>query len=40
MPAAKWIIPLCHQYWPTEEVMPKIKVPTLMLSGAQDEIVP
>lgn len=40
MPAAKWLAPLCHQVWPTEEAMPKIKVPTLMLSGLQDEIVP
>jgi len=40
MPAAKWIAPLCHQIWPTEETMPKVKVPTLMLSGMEDEIVP
>lgn len=40
MPAARWIAPLCHQIWPSEETIPKISIPTLFLSGTKDEIVP
>lgn len=40
-PPAKYLAPLCHQLWPSEEVMPKIKqFPILFLSGLRDEIVP
>ena len=32
---------LCHQLWPSNEVLPTIKdIPILFLSGLQDEIVP
>ena len=43
MPVAKWIAPLCHQTWKSDEVMPKITnkgIPILFLSGLKDEIVP
>jgi len=40
MPAARYLTPLCHQHWASEELMPKINVPVLFLSGLQDEIVP
>ncbi|GAB7353266.1 hypothetical protein MBLNU459_g3773t1 [Dothideomycetes sp. NU459] len=41
MPVAKFLAPLCHQVWPSEEMIPKIKdVPILFLSGLRDEIVP
>ena len=41
MPAAKWLTPLCHEHWRSEEVIPQITgVPILFLSGLQDEIVP
>lgn len=40
LPPAKYVAFLCHQIWPSEETMPKIKVPVLFLSGANDEIVP
>ncbi|KAL2350681.1 BEM46 family protein-like protein [Cryomyces antarcticus] len=40
-PPAKYLAPLCHQLWPSEEVLPQItKVPVLFLSGLRDEIVP
>jgi hypothetical protein len=35
------LTPLCHQVWPSEEMIPQItNVPILFLSGLQDEIVP
>lgn len=41
MPIAKYLAPLCHQVWPSEEMIPKIKnIPVLFLSGLRDEIVP
>ena len=41
VPVAKWLTPFCHEYWRSEEMIPKItKVPILFLSGLQDEIVP
>jgi len=40
MPPAKWLSYLCHQVWPSDTLIPSIKVPTLFLSGLQDEIVP
>ncbi|KAG8623198.1 hypothetical protein KVT40_008174 [Elsinoe batatas] len=41
MPAAKWLTPLCHEKWPSEEYIPVIKdTPILFLSGLKDEIVP
>jgi hypothetical protein len=41
IPAAKYLTPLCHQVWPSEEMIPQItNVPILFLSGLQDEIVP
>ncbi|OJD15614.1 hypothetical protein AJ78_04134 [Emergomyces pasteurianus Ep9510] len=40
-PAAKYVVRLCHQYWASEDTLPKItKVPILFLSGLKDEIVP
>jgi abhydrolase domain-containing protein 13 len=41
LPPAKYLAPLCHQLWSTEEVIPKITgIPILFLAGCQDEIVP
>ena len=41
VPPAKYLTLLCHQVWPSESVLPNItKVPTLFISGLQDEIVP
>ncbi|GAB7358253.1 hypothetical protein MBLNU230_g0404t1 [Neophaeotheca triangularis] len=41
MPVAKYLTPLCHEYWRSEEMLPKITgVPVLFLSGLKDEIVP
>lgn len=41
MPAAKYLTPLCHEYWRSELAIPKITdVPILFLSGLKDEIVP
>ena len=40
-PPAKYLTRLCHQIWPSEDVLPKITdVPVLFLSGLKDEIVP
>ncbi|MCJ1371746.1 hypothetical protein MMC20_002965 [Loxospora ochrophaea] len=40
-PPAKFIAPLCHQYWISEVTLPKItKIPILFISGLKDEIVP
>ncbi|PYI20587.1 catalytic protein [Aspergillus japonicus CBS 114.51] len=40
-PPARYLARLCHQYWTSEDVLPKItKVPILFLSGLKDEIVP
>lgn len=41
LPPAKYLASLCHQVWPTDEVLPQITgVPILFLSGLKDEIVP
>ncbi|KAF2769332.1 alpha/beta hydrolase BEM46/Esterase/lipase/thioesterase [Teratosphaeria nubilosa] len=41
MPAARYLTPLCHEYWKSEEMIPQITdVPVLFLSGLRDEIVP
>jgi len=41
LPPARYLVGLCHQVWPSEESLPKIKnIPVLFLSGLQDEIVP
>ena len=41
MPAAKWLTPLCHEHWKSEEKVAQINdIPILFLSGLQDEIVP
>ncbi|KAK2073511.1 hypothetical protein P8C59_007792 [Phyllachora maydis] len=40
IPPAKYLTLLCHQVWPSENWINKIKVPVLFLSGLQDEIVP
>lgn len=40
MPPAKYLAYLCHQVWPSDSLIPTVKVPTLFLSGLQDEIVP
>ena len=40
-PPARFLAPLCHQYWTSEETIPLITdIPILFLSGLQDEIVP
>ena len=40
-PPARYLAPLCHQYWPSEDTLPKIRdVPILFISGLRDEIVP
>ncbi|KAA6409013.1 MAG: BEM46 family [Lasallia pustulata] len=40
-PPAKYLAPLCHQYWPSEDILPQItEIPILFLSGLKDEIVP
>ncbi|KAF2429922.1 BEM46 family protein-like protein [Tothia fuscella] len=40
-PPARFIAPLCHQLWPSDEVLPRIEtIPILFLAGIQDEIVP
>ncbi|GAB1203844.1 Alpha/Beta hydrolase protein [Aspergillus pseudonomiae] len=40
-PPARYLARFCHQYWPSEDILPKItKVPILFLSGLKDEIVP
>ena len=40
-PPAKYIAWLCHQYWPSEDILPQItEVPILFISGLKDEIVP
>jgi abhydrolase domain-containing protein 13 len=41
-PPAKYLARLCHQFWASEETLPKItaKIPMLFLSGLKDEIVP
>ncbi|KAI5358479.1 Putative serine aminopeptidase, S33, alpha/Beta hydrolase [Septoria linicola] len=41
VPVAKYLTPLCHEYWRSEEMIPQITdVPILFLSGLRDEIVP
>ncbi|KAG8525256.1 uncharacterized protein KY384_008900 [Bacidia gigantensis] len=41
LPPAKYLAPLCHQTWKSEEYIPKIRnVPILFLSGLKDEIIP
>jgi hypothetical protein len=41
MPALRFLTPLCHEYWKSEEMLPQITdIPILFLSGLQDEIVP
>ena len=40
-PPARYLAPLCHQKWATEEILPRItEVPILFLSGLKDEIIP
>ena len=40
-PPAKFLAPLCHQIWPSEETIPTLNgFPILFLSGLKDEIVP
>ncbi|KAL4893296.1 Alpha/Beta hydrolase protein [Aspergillus ambiguus] len=40
-PPARYLARFCHQYWNSEESLPKITdVPILFLSGLKDEIVP
>ena len=41
-PPAKYLARLCHQFWASDETMPKItaNIPMLFLSGLKDEIVP
>lgn len=41
MPAARYLTPLCHEHWRSENVIGQITdVPILFLSGLKDEIVP
>ncbi|KAK4615910.1 hypothetical protein CLAFUW4_09783 [Fulvia fulva] len=41
VPIAKYMTPLCHEYWRSEEMIPQITdAPVLFLSGLKDEIVP
>jgi abhydrolase domain-containing protein 13 len=41
LPPAKYLAMLCHQIWPSNEVLPRIRdIPVLFLSGLRDEIVP
>lgn len=41
LPIAKYMVPLCHERWRSEQVIPQITdVPVLFLSGQRDEIVP
>lgn len=41
MPAARFLTPLCHEVWPSEDMLPDVKdIPILFLSGLRDEIVP
>ncbi|KAF2842954.1 BEM46 family protein-like protein [Patellaria atrata CBS 101060] len=40
-PPARYLAPLCHQIWPSEQIIPQIdQIPILFLSGQKDEIVP
>ncbi|KAF2877810.1 BEM46 family protein-like protein [Massariosphaeria phaeospora] len=40
-PPARYLTPLCHQLWPSEETLPQIRgIPILFLSGLKDEIIP
>ncbi|MCJ1454266.1 hypothetical protein MMC28_004618 [Mycoblastus sanguinarius] len=39
-PPAKFLAPLCHQVWPSEDVLPQIDLPVLFISGLKDEIIP
>jgi len=41
-PPAKYLARLCHQYWTSDESLPKItaNIPILFMSGLKDEIVP
>jgi abhydrolase domain-containing protein 13 len=41
VPLAKYLTPLCHEYWESERTLPQITdIPVLFISGLQDEIVP
>jgi len=41
IPVARYLTPLCHEYWNSEGMIPQITdIPVLFLSGLQDEIVP
>ncbi|KAJ5166730.1 Protein bem46 [Penicillium canariense] len=40
-PPARYLARFCHQYWTSEDIIPKIsKIPILFLSGLKDELVP
>ena len=40
-PPARFLAPLCHQRWPSEETLPQVTdIPILFISGLKDEIVP
>ena len=40
-PPAKYLASFCHQYWLTEDILPRItNVPILFLTGLKDEIIP
>ncbi|KAK3677686.1 bem46 protein, variant [Recurvomyces mirabilis] len=41
MPIARYLTPLCHEYWRSEDMIPQITdIPILLISGLRDEIVP
>jgi hypothetical protein len=40
-PPARYLARFCHQYWNSEQILPKIThTPILFLSGLKDELVP
>ncbi|KAJ5199787.1 hypothetical protein N7491_009416 [Penicillium cf. griseofulvum] len=40
-PPARYLARFCHQYWTSEDVLPKItKTPVLFLSGLKDDLIP
>lgn len=41
IPVARLLVPLCHEYWRSEEAISRVTdIPILFLSGLRDEIVP
>lgn len=40
LPPARYFALFCHQVWASDSLIPNIHIPTLFISGLQDEIVP